>query len=430
MARRHYDIDLEKIDLKSWQSLVDNNEEILVLLDSVASNAGDIIANSSSLVVMTEAMNTALRDLRKVSMESLDEPNALVACSNKIQEFFEESAVVIVASCKYAEQAVKGIIEDQDDGITEFFKMILKGADDNSLYWIVYEFSKQHGFKALGFVMAYGNDAKNDGGDFIFGDGAKALFGEELIKGAENFDKNKIIVWKNAAVGTIAVVSFTLVKDLINHEGDWTQDDAFRIGLDIFAAGLGYMEWTAIAGLFEAAGLAIPGVAVAAIVGMGTAMLFDSFIDVMTGDNIIHSFEYNGVPYEVPKNGTGGETFDVLLDRYRKSKREYNIGDRKVSEHEFKDRMYEDLENFYKEYSGKEMEKDKIDSPFYGMDYFEEALDELAKADSYEKGLDAFYEHLGNKSIYADIILGVLIPEFDFDLEEYYYYKKEERGDK
>ena len=75
------------------------------------------------------------------------------------------------------------------------------------------------------------------------------------------------------------------------------------------------------------------------------------------------------------------------------------------------------------------MEKDKIDSPFYGMDYFEEALDELAKADSYEKGLDAFYEHLGNNSIYADIILGILIPEFDFNLEEYYYYRREEMGD-
>ena len=67
------------------------------------------------------------------------------------------------------------------------------------------------------------------------------------------------------------------------------------------------------------------------------------------------------------------------------------------------------------------------------FDIILEALDVLAEADSYDEGLEAFYtfmdEHLGEVN-YSQYQIGNLVDWYGFDLEEYYYYRNKERGNK
>ena len=420
MARKHYDVDLETINVESWQKLVENHEEIINALDNCCSNVADMIANSTSLKTMTEMMNDQFLTLETVSVSSLYAPDKLVASCKKIHDCLKDKSLVVITSCQYAEQAVKNIAVSSD--VTKFFQDVLNGLDDYSFYWIVYEFSKHHGFKALGFVMAYGNDVGEDGGNFVVGDAVKGLFdGIPKI-----FDVPKYESWVSTAMGTAAVVLFTFAKDIFQNYTDDKKidaDEAKRIIGDVFESGVGFFEWTAIMGAFEAAGVALPGVAVAALASMYTSTYFDIIIDAVTGDYIVHSFEYNNITYEVPANGTGGFTFADMIKSYKKNKDTYHIGDREVSEHEYKEKMYSDTKEFLKEDTGVEVGD--------SFDIILEALDVLAEADSYDKGLEAFYtfmdEHLGEIN-YSQFQIGNLVDWYGFDMEEYYYYRNKERG--
>ena len=68
---------LDNINIKDWQTFLDNNEEIERALDRCCSNVADMIANSNSLSTVVPTINSELGKLKKVSVSSIPEPTDL-----------------------------------------------------------------------------------------------------------------------------------------------------------------------------------------------------------------------------------------------------------------------------------------------------------------------------------------------------------------
>ena len=412
-----YDLDLNVIDIDDWRSFVDNNEEIEEALNVCCSNVADMIANATAVASSILAVNSAFLELESVSVETIPEADDLVTKVNEINDYIKDKALIIVAGINYAELAVKAFNSGIaiDDETSQLLSKILQRVADSNVYWLVSKLLSKTPFKGIGFCLAYGTDAIQEGGTFVVGDAAVELF----QAGMQNFFKiDTPPLWANAAVGSVVVALFTAGCDYFGDKGEMTQLDWERLGLDAAFAGLSYAEWVAIAGSIGGPA----GVVVAGLVAIPTSMLFNAIKDAVTGDNIIHTFEIDGVTYEVPANGNGEDgTFDVLVERYGSVNKDYYMGDRLCSASEYKETLYKDLPDFIYKNTG---ERVGDFGEYYSADTLMAALDELAKADTFEEGMDAYYAYLADQidGVDADIIGTNLMVEFGFNFEEYYNY--------
>lgn len=419
MKSDNYDLDINTIDIENWQRFLDNNEEIESALNTCCSNIADMIANCTSVDSMVPGVNAALGSLKKVSAPTLNAATDLVNKINEMNDYMKQKAIIILAGISYAELAVEAFNKGEtvDSEAVALFKQIIQGVADSNIYWMLYEGLKSTRFGGLAFCLVYGTDLVQEGGNFVVGDSALALF----QKGMSKFYKiDKLPVWVNATVGAAVVAGFTAAVDYFSDKGEMTQLDWERLGLDSLFAGLSYGEWVLLA---SSLGGGLPGVIVAGLVAIPTSMLFDAITDAIIGDNIIHTFERNGKTYEVPANGNGEDgTFDVIIDKYCSGMGEYYIGGKLCSEREYKERMYYDLEQFLFDDTGEKY--GEISSTFFAGEVLQKALDELAKADSFEAGMDAFYAYLDSDmlGVDADIMSNVLVAQYGFRFEEYYTY--------
>ena len=420
---KNYNIDIDNIDIDSWKKFVANNESIEKSLDVCCSNIADMIANVTTVNATVSEVNAALGKLKTVPPPSVPSAEELQSEINEIDNYMKEKAILIVAGCSYAEAAIEAYSKgtDVDQETKDLFAKIMSGVFDTGLYWIISSVLENRGFKAASFILGYGTDAAHDGGDFVVGDAAAKLF---KIHAAKIDIKPGDLIWKNAAVGAAVVWFFTLAKDRITDKGEWTDDDIKRAGLDALFSGLSYAEWSIIVGLLSPPGaVAVSAVAVAAIFAIPTAAIFKTIKDRATHDNIIHTFERDGNPYEIPDNGSGKDgTFDVWIDIFGSNGKEYHIGNRLCSEHEYKDKMYGDLENFIYEDTGKKF--GEMNEFGYGK-IFQKALDIMSECDTYEEGIDAFYAYYSENS-YGDNMDLILVNEYGFNFEEYYNYNHKE----
>ena len=422
---KNYEPDVSNVNIDSWKTFVANNESIEKALDICCSNIADMIANINTIDVSVPEVNGALGKLKTVPSPYITSAKGMKTDINTISDYMKEKALIIVVGSCYAEEAIKAYNNgtDIDSEVSNLFlQVIKKSIIDTGLYWVVSEFLAQKGLGASSFILGYGTDATEDGGNFVVGDAAKKLFGS-MIEEAYSLTP-KQMVWVNVGVGTAIVIAFTFTKDLLTDKGDITLDDLKRAGLDAAFAGLSYAEWSWVYGALVLAGTpGVLAVSAAAILAIPTTMLFDAWKDRINHDNIIHTFTRDGreTPYEIPANGTGEDgTFDVLIDVMGNGNKEYHIGDRLCSEHEYKDKMYTNIEDFLYEDTGK---KNGEVGGFYGIDIMQNALDAMVECDTFEEGLDAYYEYYQDHCEFVDHTLAnTLVSEYGFNFEEYYNY--------
>ena len=416
---KHYELNIDDIDIDDWNAFVERNDEIVKDLDICCSNVADMIANVSSTLAMVPQINAAFAKLKTVEMTPLPSMDYLDNQITTINDYMKNKALVICGGLYYGEIAIDAYRRGKqvDPEARNLFDAILKGLTDASVFWILQEALKSGPFaaKALGFVLAYGTDAKYEGSHFVVGDGAKKLF--DIATDVLYLED--IPVWVNTAVGTAAVVLVTGVMEYINHEGEWSNEDIALLLAKAGEAGLSYLEWVAITGAIAGPG----GVVVAALLAIPTSMLWNVINDIITGDYSIDTFERDGKTYVVTENGKGSEgTFDMIIDKYSSLLQEYHMGDRLCSEHEYKETMYLDLEEFAKQNCGEQF--GEVGGDFFAGETFTKGIEAMAKCETFEEAMDAFYEAIYAEidGVDADVLAGILITEYDFDFMECYEY--------
>ena len=390
-------------------------------MDICCSNVADMIANVSSTLAMVSQINTAFGNLKTVEMTPLPSMDYLNNQITTINEYMKKKSLVICGGLYYGEIAIDAYRSGKqvDPDVRNLFDAIVKGLTDASVFWVLSEVLRNGPLpaKALGFCLAYGTDAKYEGGHFVVGDAVKNLFkvGTDLLY------KKDLPVWSNTAAGTAAVVIFTGVMEFVKHEGDWSNEDIALLLAKSGEAGLSYLEWAAITGAIAGPG----GVVVAGLLAIPTSMLWNAINDVITGDYSIDTFERDGKKYVVTENGKGSEgTFDMIIDKYSSLLQEYHMGDRLCSEHEYKETMYLDLEEFAKQNCGEQF--GDIGGDFFAGETFVKGIEAMGKCETFEEAMDAFYDTIYAEidGTDADVLAGILITEHDFDFMECYEYAR------
>ena len=410
---------LDDIHIENWQTFLDNNVEIQEDLNLCCSNVADMIANITSINAMAPGINDALSTLKTVSAPSIDEGSSLLSLVNEFGDYFKDRSLKIVSGVSYAELVIDAYNngKDVDSDATNAFEKILQGTADTNVYWVLNEALKTTAYGAIGFLLAYGTDAHNEGGNYVVGDGVNKLFNTGLDK---VFHVSDPAVWVNAAVGAVVVAGYTAWQDYNNDKGEMTQKDWERLALNAGSAALSYAEWTLIAGSIGG----VPGVIVAGLLAIPTAYIFGGIKDLIVGDNIIDTFERNGETFEVPRNGNGKNgTWDALVDLYDDSMEEYRIGDRRYSEHDFKDKLYNDWGTVFSQDAGIDWEDDYAYSE--GTREMNEIMDKaMASCTDPDDISYAFWEEYENGD-YPNVndTLSVLNINYGFDVDEWIQYR-------
>ena len=414
---RAYNINLNEISIDSWKMFVDNNEIIERGLNSCCSNVADMIANIDAINATVPEVNKALGKLKTVTAPPINSASELHNKIVTINDYMKDKSVVIISTISYAEKAIEAFQngEEVDSLIKEEYLNIMQNIADSNIYWVAYALLEKTPFSAIGFTLAYGTDAAHEDAHFVVGDGMTKLFGEQIIKFYDIVEDGVLAKWVNLSVGTASVAIFTGVLDLLTDKGKMTSTDWKRLGLDTAFGALSYAEWTLVAGAIGG----VPGVIVAAALAIPTAALFNYTTDLITHENIIDTFERNGNTYEVPANGKGEYgTFDVITEEYIKKIKHYKMGDRIVSEHEFKEYMYSDFESFIND---EKILNYNMISDKYSAANMKNALDAMVACDTFEEGLDAYNSYYRDPSGLS--LMMDLSERYGFNLEEYYNYK-------
>jgi len=415
---------LGTISIDSWQQFLANNEEIQSKLEMCCSNVADLIANCTSVEATITSINSALAGLKTVKAREIPPATELVSSVNTLSEFLKDKSLKIVAGISYAELAVEAFNNGTtvDEDAKNLFTKIITGAADLNIYWMLNEVLASKGFKGMGFILAYGTDQQFEGGDFVVGDGFNKLFDTTMDKISTQDWINNPTVWVNAVVGAAVVAFYTGVRDRLTDKGDWTNEDIIRQKLDMASSALSYAEWTVI---YAAMGCGLPGAVVAGLVAIPTAWVLDKVVNRITGDDIIDEFELDGVKYKVPRNGNGKNgTFDVYLDNYDDSLKEYRIGNQLYSESEYKRILYEskDYEKLFEKDQGRILEEEYAYSSGE-VDEYRKILEETAKISDPDEAYLYYVERMDNAELPCVKDLEYeLIVQYGFDIEEFIDY--------
>ena len=357
-------MDIDKIQISDWQQFQTNNQTILQKADDFCTTVSDMIANTKAIPELISSANGKLANLKHVSVSQITEYDNIKTKVNNIQNSLQDKSFKIVVGVAYSEKVIDAYQKGEGIDLTlkSAASQLLNDVTDSNLCWIAYEYlrTSQSKFKGLGFLMAYGTDKVYEGGNFVWGDSSAAM-AEYAIEGMFGININDMYVTKEAlgnitwkhVTGTSVVmlyVATTEAKDLAN-KGDFTATDMKRVGYDTLVSGGGYLAWSSITASIEG----IPGVGIASIVGVEIVTLANFGREIFIGDNVVHSYERtitdsNGKEYvktyNVYKNGNGEDgTYDVILDNYRSEYKQYNLGNRNVSEAEYKANVYEDYDS-------------------------------------------------------------------------------------
>ena len=406
---------IDSVHIEDWKKFLSNNDEVEDSLNRCCSNVADMIANINSINAKTTSINSALSTLKTVSVPSIDDGSKLLSLINDFSNYFKQKSIKIVSGINYAELAIDAYNNETevDEEAKDLFQKILQETADSNIYWIVNESLKTTAFSGIGFLMAYGTDAYNEGGNYVVGDGATKLF-ELGNKKIFNISDPKI--WVNTAVGASVVALFTGLQYYYNDKGIMTDKDKLRLGLEAGSAALSYAEWTLIAGTVGG----IPGVVAAAALAFPTTYVLGKAKDYIVGDNIIDEFD----GYEVPRNGNGKNgTWDALLDMYSGKQREYYVGQDAYSEKDYKDKLYNDWDDLVFKDSGQHLSE--IYS-LYGKDNeFEELIDKVISIKDPKEACRYFDNYIINEASYDTKEKYIFLCNYyDFDIEEALKYRE------
>ncbi|MBR2827868.1 MAG: hypothetical protein IKE70_01375 [Bacilli bacterium] len=406
---------IDSIHIEDWKKFLSNNDEVEDSLNRCCSNVADMIANINSINAKTSSINSALSTLKTVSVPNIDDGLKLLSLINEFNNYFKQKSIKIISGINYAELAIDAYNNETevDEGAKDLFQKILQETADSNIYWIVNESLKTTAFSGIGFIMAYGTDAYNEGGNYVVGDGATKLF-ELGNKKYFNFSDPKI--WVNTAVGASVVALYTGWQYYQNDKGIMTDEDKLRLGIEAGNAALSYAEWTFIAGTIGG----IPGVVAAAALSFPTTYILGRAKDYIVGDNIIDEFD----GYEVPKNGNGKDgTWDALLDMYKGNQKDYYVGQDAYSEKDYKTKLYNDWEDLVFKDSGQHLSK--IFDSYGNNNELNELLDKVTSIKDPDEASLYFNNYIINEASYdTKEIYTFLCNYYDFDIEEALKYRK------
>ncbi len=358
---------VKNIDIDNWELIAENNETTYTLLDRCCSDVSDLMANVDYIKAVAPTINDELAKLKTTDTFKVWEGIGLKNKFTKLSERMADKAGMIVTITKFAERMINNYNSVTSDEFALLDDMIsntnsgLALAEDLAVYWVIKAATDElgdKGFGALSFIGAYGADARYNAADFQFRYGqsghvdisssaaGKSLF-KMLGRATRDFESQRIFtprLWCNVAIGTGAVALFSLVKNSLQHEGEWSSLDTKELWTNVAVDSATYVSW-AIA--FKAATVAgatglWPGV-IAAVVAIPTSMLFKAIGNRITGNYKIDTFTRDGKEYIIYENGFGhnGE-YDDLLRTYSETLPTHYINGEAYSETTYKNMMYED----------------------------------------------------------------------------------------
>lgn len=408
---------VENLKIADWKQFLSNNDEIELSIEKCSEYVSNMYSNCSNTKTIAGQVEDALSGLKTVtvtkkSLLSSDYLTTMNSWCDKLVEYMTDKGLKVVSSLSYAELVIdaynNGTSVDKD--VKNSYLSILKGIgqniSDSNVLWVLKEFVSEK-FPATSFLFGltastYISDAVFEGGDFVVGDAAAALF--EKYVPAVGAASSTAKVWINTATGAAAVAVFETIKgalDLtVNDEGELTGKDWQRVTLNAGAAVLTYAEWTAIAGLIGGPA----GVAVAAVASIFTSLASSAIIDEITGDKIIYEYELNGKTYKVPRNGSGKDgTYDVVFEREKKA-----VGT------QYKKELYYDWYEFSKLDNG----GDSV-FPESEKEWFNDALDKVRSAKSANEA-EQIFEGLCDEDYDINQVYTDLCVFYGFDIKEWW----------
>ena len=103
---KHYELNIDDIDIDDWNAFVERNDEIVKDLDICCSNVADMIANVSSTLAMVPQINAAFAKLKTVEMTPLPSMDYLDNQITTINDYMKNKALVICGGLYYGEIAI------------------------------------------------------------------------------------------------------------------------------------------------------------------------------------------------------------------------------------------------------------------------------------------------------------------------------------
>lgn len=426
----------EDLRIEDFEQFKTNNYALEECLNRCGMDVSDIIANNSFIIGKTPEINSAFSTLHKVKPCFIDDGTELKIATDELAQYFKERSVEIIGKLCYAEYLVDAVNKGLpiDSKVQSEFQKFINNVSDTNAFWILYEITKERmpAFEALAFLAVYGTDFEFEGGNFVIGDGIK-----HLAEVAFNVKTGGVLsdyhpYWCNKGIGTTAVVIFTALAELLNDKGELTDEDLLKISYDSVTAGLQYFEWVAI---YYAIG-GVPGVIVATIAAIPTAIVIDEVKKWLFDLNEIDCFEYNGKTYKVLKNGTEDNkgSWDVILENYEETYlRPYSLKGKTVSASYYYSEMYRDWTVVFPILSVNADKNSEYYSETIGSDFelLESILEKVRNAESIEE-IEEYERELSRMPsrylIYTvdgepfNTLYECLCGEKGFNLYDYYYY--------
>ncbi len=344
---------MDKFDFKNYEEFIEKYEFVSGTLKNMESDVIDVEAGIETITQLQESLNTAMNNIVPLTTKiNMDLELETLSSEMKIfEDYYIKKACKIEIYAAYLQECVDAI-NDPNRGskyVSELWKQIdallrtnkidslvdkiMGNATKFGAFWMLDSFINYFAHtnnSLVGFMISHITDQKYDNGDFVVGD----LVGNALK--AYHMDS----LTQLSVGGGVAVSFFVMLKDLITDEGDLTVTDFKRAGLNGIKHGAEYAAWTYIAGAIggpTGVGLAV-----------GTTIILDKLLtpacDYIMHENIIHEFNRNGLSYEIPQNGKGKLTYDVIYERLYGEK----ISDGLTSaDRKRKKSMYSDWQTYY-----------------------------------------------------------------------------------
>lgn len=417
---------IDKIDINDWSSFVENNDNIMTRLDYICSNTNNIISNVYYLNDECTNVNSIIGSLEVVEMAEIPAPSDLESEINNYSISLVEGVSKVGTSLNYLENVIEeysknGTINEEE--IVASFNRILSGEDVENSYNFVEKSYKNKNRQGYNFLANYADSLYDSnltelaitGCGFLTRTGAKSIM--------KSFVPS---YWINATVATGFGMVYDFIMDLTYYDkGGITTADIERSVVDIVGSGTKYASTYAIAGLLAKTGFSLLGGPIGGIAAYVLATPIRNAVDYVVkhakGDDIIDTFEYDGVTYEIPKNGLGENgDYNALLDKADDSLEEYYIAGSRYSKSTYKTLLYKDWKDVVTS-DGKDL---------YSMEnaedtmLFDAMVREVAsgKYTSWEQARQKLQEMMPDK--YGSFVYFKQEMEmtYDFSFEEYYYY--------
>ena len=424
---------LEVINVDDWDTFIMDNEDIITKLNNMSSDTADILANAYTTYNTVKTVQSELAKLITVkgNIDFRTQEDTLKDKADAMVEKLGQKSIKVIAGIKYSEAVLQSYNQGEELEEVAIWKEVYDWGADSGAIGTVFKSLAAYGplkdKDALGFIIIATGDLLQKGYTNTNEKGVDNLV--KLVTKLKTYKdpayEATAAVWQNAHIGTAVAFIVETAVDIAADKGIFDTTDVTRLGVDVFGRAITTLTDTVVtdavtqvlttSGVGALAGPA--GVVAGFAISYPMSIVFGEFQDAVVGDIIVDTFEYNGVKYTMPRNGSGKEyTYDVMLENYRKYANEWKIGYKSVTEDQYYDSMYEDWSRFV------ERDTDKPISDFAtdeARENLNSVLEDLKNAYTYDDEEDfmKYYEQLSTEGEFLYRELGF---NYDFSFDGYY----------